>query len=147
MVNSTPITVLIVDDNRTLLSILSEGLVLAGPFRVVMAENGIEGLEVFEREHPDCVIIDVKMPDLDGYQLVLALRGDPASAQTPLIMLTAMTQDHDRLRGMFTGVDLYMLKPVKPRELANAIYTILGRTPDERLQAYKRLALGEDQAP
>ena len=130
---ATPLyTVLIVDDNRELLAVLEEGLTLAGPFRVLTAENGVDGLEKFFETNPDCVVIDVKMPELDGNQLVRVLRGDRASEQTPLVVLTALAQDHDRLRSMFSGADQYLLKPIKPRELAKAILTAIARSQEER---------------
>src|SRR5215471_7547682 len=96
-------TVLIVDDDPDLLQLLTDGLELLGNFTVIPAEDGIQGLELFFDAHPDCVIIDVVMPGLDGYQLVRALRGDPESASTPLIMLTALAQDKNRFVGLAFG--------------------------------------------
>lgn len=140
MTTPTVYTVLIVDDNRELLAVLEEGLTLAGPFRVVTAEDGVQGLEAFFETRPDCVVIDVKMPELDGNQLVRILRGDQSSDQTPLVMLTALAQDYDRLRGMLSGADQYLLKPIKPRELAAAILTAISRSQEERLKHLQALA-------
>ncbi len=114
-------TVLIVDDDPDLLQLLTDGLELLGHFRVVQAVDGIEGLKQYFAVQPDCVIIDVVMPGLDGYQLVKALRGDPASAETPLIMLTALAQDKDAFVGLAAGADQYLVKPVTPRELVEAV--------------------------
>ena len=145
MTTSPDYTVLIVDDNRELLAVLEEGLLLAGPFHVVTAADGIEGLAKFFEVQPDCIVIDVKMPELDGNQLVRALRGDPASAQTPLVMLTALAQDHDRLRSTLSGADYYLLKPVKPSELAQTILTAVTRSQEDRQRQMRALAEEPDQ--
>src|SRR5690242_19562703 len=114
-------TVLIVDDVPDLLHLLTDGLELLGNFRVVQAANGIEGLEQFFETRPDCVVIDIKMPGLDGYQLVRALRGDPESASTPIIMLTALAQERQQFAGLALGADQYLIKPATPRELVAAV--------------------------
>ena len=113
--------VLIVDDNRELLQLLTDTLEKLGQFRVATAVDGIEGLERYFEMRPDCMVIDIMMPGLDGYQLVKALRGDPESAQTPLIFLTALAQDRARFTGFAMGIDQYLVKPVKPQELVAAV--------------------------
>ncbi len=137
-------TVLIVDDDPDLLQLLTDGLELLGNFQVVQAADGIAGLEQYFEAHPDCVIIDVVMPGLDGYQLVKALRGDPASAETPLIMLTALAQDKDEFVGLAAGADQYLVKPVKLRNLVEAVQRALEITSEERQQHL--LALAEKHA-
>jgi DNA-binding response OmpR family regulator len=114
-------SVLIVDDNRELLQLLTDALEQLGQFRVVTALDGIEGLEKYFEMRPDCMVIDIMMPGLDGFQLVKALRGDPDSAQTPLIFLTALAQDRDRVTGFISGIDQYLVKPVRPQELITAV--------------------------
>lgn len=133
-------TVLIVDDNLELLEVLSEGLELAGPFTVITACDGAQGLEQCVRYHPDCLVIDVKMPELNGYQLVRLLRGDPETAEIPLILLTALAQDYERFAGLAAGTDRYLIKPVTPRELAAAIREVLALSAQERERRYARLA-------
>jgi DNA-binding response OmpR family regulator len=110
-----------VDDDPDLLQLLTDGLELLGNFRVVQAVDGIQGLEQFFAVRPDCVIIDIKMPGLDGYQLVRALRGDQETAETPLIMLTALAQEQQQFAGLALGADHYLIKPVTPRELVAAV--------------------------
>jgi DNA-binding response OmpR family regulator len=138
-------TVLVVDDDPELLQLLTDGLEMLGNFKVVQAVDGIQGLEQYFAIHPDCVIIDVVMPGLDGYQLVKALRGDPASAETPLIMLTALAQDKDEFLGLAAGADQYLVKPIKIRGLVDAVHRAVKITGAERQQ--QLLALAEKQDP
>src|SRR5262245_46269686 len=105
-------TVLVVDDDPDLLQSLTDGLELLGNFNVVNARNGEQGLERFYETRPDCMIIDVKMPGLDGYQLVRVLRGDPDSASTPLIILTALAQEQNQFAGLALGADEFLVKLV-----------------------------------
>jgi DNA-binding response OmpR family regulator len=139
-------TVLIVDDDPDLLQLLTDGLELLGDFQVVQAVDGIQGLEQYFEVRPDCVIIDVKMPGLDGYQLVRALRGDPDSAETPLIMLTALAQDKDEFVGLAAGADQYLVKPVKLRNLVEAVQSAVEITSEERQQHLLALAEKSDEA-
>jgi DNA-binding response OmpR family regulator len=114
-------TVLIVDDDPDLLDMLARSLRIAGPFTIITATNGIAGLEQALSAAPDCLVIDIVMPGLDGYQLVRALRGDAATARLPLILLTALAQDKSRFVGLASGADQYLTKPVMPQQLAAAI--------------------------
>ena len=139
------ITVLIVDDNLELLEVLSEGLELAGPFTVITASDGAQGLESCVTYHPDCLVIDVKMPGLTGYQLVRALRGDPETADIPLILLTALAQDYERFAGLAAGTDRYLIKPVTPRELAAAIQEVVRLSAQERQRRFSQLVEEEGQ--
>jgi CheY-like chemotaxis protein len=138
--NEEVYTVLIVDDNPDLLKLFAFGLPDMGNFRVVTAEDGIDGLTKFYEIQPDCIVIDVVMPGLNGYQLVRALRGDPDTANTPLIILTAMVQNRDRTTGMASGVDIYLTKPVIPSELVAAIHKAIRVGKEERRRRMEQLA-------
>jgi CheY-like chemotaxis protein len=118
-------TVLVVDDNPQLTRLMALGLPDFGDFDVVTAEDGIEGLTKCAELQPACMVLDVMMPGLDGYQLVRALRGDPATAHIPLILLTAKVQEKDQYIGLASGADQYLCKPVLPSELSRAIYVAL----------------------
>jgi CheY-like chemotaxis protein len=135
--------VLLIDDNVSLLQALAFSLEELGNFDVVSAEDGATGLEKVIETQPHCVVIDVRMPGLDGYQLVQALRGDQETADIPLVMLTAMAQDRDRFTGLAVGADRYLTKPVKPQDLALAIRQAIETSAAERLRRYQQLAQEE----
>lgn len=138
-------TVLLVDDNADLLDLLARSLKHVGHFSVVQAEDGAAGLELAIAARPACIVIDVVMPGLDGYQLVRALRGDPASADIPIIMLTALAQDQNRLGGFLVGADRYLVKPIKIQELVAAIAQAIALSREERLQRMRELTEDDEQ--
>ena len=140
-------TVLVVDDSDDLRALVAESLRKLGGFSVVTAEDGVAGLERYFEAQPDCIIIDVKMPGLDGYQLIRALRGDPASAATPLVILSAMAQDRDKLAGFFAGADEYLIKPVGPLELVQTIRRVIDRTEADRRARFRALLSDDKAAP
>jgi DNA-binding response OmpR family regulator len=138
-------TVLLVDDDPRLLRLLTYGLELLGHFGVVCAENGIEGLEQFFAVRPDCVVIDVVMPGMNGYQLVKALRGDPTSAATPLVLLTALAQEKNQFAGLASGADRYLVKPVTPRELVRTVQEAIMISEAERTEGLYTLLKESDE--
>ncbi|HEY7354979.1 MAG TPA: response regulator [Ktedonobacterales bacterium] len=140
-------TVLIVDDNPLLLEFMQDVLQEMGDFNVVTASNGIEGLEQFYQARPDCAVIDVKMPGLTGYQLVRALRGDPETAQTPLVLLTALAQDAEQFAGLAAGADQYLRKPIDPLDLIQAIQHAIQISDDQRQQRFQLLAEEQSTKP
>lgn len=140
-------TVLIVDDSPELLEFITDALHELGDYTVVTAGDGEEALHVFEESRPDCLVVDVRMPRLNGYQLVRALRGDPALASTPLIMLSAMAQDRDQLAGMLSGADRYLLKPIDPLVLVEAIERAIRLGTAERAARMLQLAYGDEDLP
>jgi CheY-like chemotaxis protein len=134
--------VLVVDDDLGLLEAISEGLELMGGYTVLSAPDGATGLEQFFTLQPDCVVVDVRMPRLNGYQFVRALRGDPETAQTPVIVLSALVQDHEQLAGVLTGADVYLTKPVRIVDLVTAIDQAVSLTAAERAKRAEQLARG-----
>ncbi len=117
--------VLVIDDNPTIVELIKYAVNLQGAYDVVVAYDGVQGLERVYAEQPDCVIIDVKMPRLDGYQLARCLRGDPRTLNVPLIILSAMTREQDQMTGYLSGVDEYLTKPFKPSALNAAIERVI----------------------
>jgi CheY-like chemotaxis protein len=135
-------TIIMVDDNRDLLELFSDALHDLGKFTVVCAANGEEALEQAMSLHPDCMVIDIVMPQLNGFQLVHALRGDPASRDIPLVILTALAQDREQFIGLAAGADAYLVKPVAPQALIAAIRQATAISQAERVRRY--LALTDD---
>ncbi len=138
-IGNPPATVLIVDDDPDLLQLLTDGLELLGNFTVVSATDGIQALERFYETRPDCMVIDVKMPGLNGYQLVRALRGDPDSAATPLIILSALAQDQQQFAGLALGADDYLVKLVDIQDVVAAVQRAVLIDPDERQRRMQAL--------
>jgi two-component system alkaline phosphatase synthesis response regulator PhoP len=134
--SSSKYTILIVDDNQDLLSSLRFAISVLGDgeFQVAIAKDGAEGLERVYEVHPDCVLIDVKMPTLNGYQLVHVLRGDPDTASIPLVILSALVQERDTLAGMLAGADQYLTKPASPQSIVAAIRSCISLTAAQREQ-------------
>ncbi len=132
--------ILVVDDDPTLLAAVSEGLELVGGYEVISACDGASGLERFFVSQPDCVVVDVRMAGLNGYQLVRALRGDPDTAQTPVIVLSALVQDHEQLAGLLTGADAYLTKPVKIIDLVQTIDEAVRLSAEDRRRRAHELA-------
>ncbi len=118
-------TVLIADDQRSLRLLLRATLGRGG-FRVLEAADGAEAVETARRERPDLVLLDVGMPRLDGLAACRMLKADPATANIPILMLTARAQQADRDEGIEAGADAYFTKPFKPSELQAIVSQAIG---------------------
>lgn len=116
--------ILIVDDDRQLASMLAELLATEG-YHTTIANDGIEAIDAMRSQLPDLVVLDVMMPRKDGIDTLDDIR---RRWQTPVIMLTAMGDEQDRILGLQTGADDYLAKPFAPRELLLRIAAILRRT-------------------
>ena len=123
-----PHTILVADDEPTLLRLLEFVLVRQG-HRLLTAANGEEALALVHRERPDLVVLDIMMPRMDGYSVAEAIRADPVSAGTPIIMLSARTQDEDIARGVAVGVDTYLTKPFAPELFIKVVAAHLDGAP------------------
>lgn len=110
---ATPPTVLVVDDSATIRKFVTFSL-RARDIRVIGAQDGLEALEVLATETADLIITDLNMPGLDGYRLIQALREDPATATTPIIVLSSLSSDDDVQRGLDLGANAYLVKPFDP---------------------------------
>lgn len=126
-------SVLIIDDDPKLLKMLQRTLVYEG-FDVMTASNGLEGLELIDARHPDLLVVDWMMPKMDGLHLIQTLRDD--GNKTMILMLTARDAVENRVEGLESGADDYLVKPFAPAELVARVHTLLRRTePNSREKA------------
>ncbi len=107
--------VLVADDNADMLDYIRR--ILEGQFEIEVVSNGVAALAAVHANPPDLVLTDVMMPELDGFGLVRALRGDPSAATIPVIMLSARAGEESRVEGIQSGVDDYLIKPFSAKEL------------------------------
>ena len=116
--------ILIADDEAKIVSLVSAYLEKDG-FTAVHARDGGDALKKFRQESPDCVILDIGMPGLDGIEVAREIR---KSSSVPIIFLTARTEETDRILGLEMGADDYVVKPFSPRELTARVRAVLRRT-------------------
>jgi two-component system OmpR family response regulator len=116
-------TILVIDDDPHILEVVKFPLEKTG-FRVLTAEDGEAGLKAYENHRPDLVLLDIGMPELDGIEVCKKIRG---KSDTPVIFLTAMDEEVDRILGLEIGGDDYITKPFSPRELAARVKAVLRR--------------------
>jgi DNA-binding response OmpR family regulator len=129
-------TILVVDDKANVRTLVREYLTAEG-FRVVTAENGQAALYVARQEKPDLILLDIMMPEMDGFEFIRAFRKE---SETPVILLTAKLEESDKVIGLELGADDYITKPFGMRELVARIHTVLRRAgqiphPSSRLQS------------
>lgn len=117
--------VLVIEDNADMRSFL--GSLLSARFEVLMAPDGMDGLRTAVERRPDLVISDVMMPGITGFEVVRRLRATPATADVPVILLTARGEVEDRVEGRGGGADAYLTKPFNPDELLAAVEGLLRR--------------------
>jgi DNA-binding NarL/FixJ family response regulator len=123
---------LLIDDDPNLILLVKDYLEFRG-YEVIPASNGREGLEAMRNFTPDLIICDVMMPEMDGYTFVETIRANTATDWVPVIFLSARGQTADRVRGLTTGADVYMVKPFEPEELVAQVESSLKHT-DRLLQ-------------
>ena len=118
--------ILIADDEPNIVVSL-EYLLQREGYEVHIARDGQEALEAIERELPDLVLLDVMMPIKSGFEVCAMVRGNPAVAHTPILMLSAKGRDTDLAKGMALGADGYMTKPFATRELVARVAEMLAQ--------------------
>jgi DNA-binding response OmpR family regulator len=116
--------ILVVDDEPRMRRFMHMNLDLEG-YRVIEAENGLEAVNRVRDNLPDLVLLDVMMPELDGFEALRLIR---ETSNVPVIMLTVKDEEEDRVRGLELGADDYVTKPFSPRELASRIKAVLRRS-------------------
>ncbi|NWF91361.1 MAG: response regulator transcription factor [Syntrophaceae bacterium] len=124
--------ILIIEDEKDIVDLIEYHLKQAG-FSVVAAFDGSSGLEQARKKRPDLIILDLMLPEMDGKDVCRALKSNPLTQSIPVLMLTAKSEEMDRVVGFELGADDYVTKPFSPRELVLRVKAILRRkvTPSE----------------
>ncbi len=119
--------IIVVDDEKDVLDLVRR-ILLRGGFEVITASDGKEGLAKVYSEAPDLMILDINMPEMDGWEVCRKIRGDPLYKHLPIIMLTVRRRKEDQLKGLDLGGDEYITKPFYPTELLARVKTVLERS-------------------
>lgn len=119
-----PYRILTVDDDEAIRFLVRENLKLGG-YEVTEAADGREALRMIAAAQPDLIILDVKMPEPDGWEVLRILRGHPDTEALPVIMLTVLADDANIARGWGIGADFYLTKPFEPQELMEVVDRLL----------------------
>ena len=133
--------VLVVDDEPEIVALVVYHLARAG-FRVSSASSGTDALEIARRERPALIVLDLMLPGLSGYEVLEALRADPATAEVAVLMLTARREEADRVRGLTLGADDYLTKPFSPQELVLRVRAIIRRVSSRNTEESDVLTIG-----
>ena len=115
---------MLVDDDPNLILLVRDYLEFRG-YEVITAENGVEALALLEHDVPDLIICDIMMPEMDGYTLVKIIREHPLTSWVPVLFLSAKGQSQDKVKGLNTGADVYIVKPFEPEELVAQVESSL----------------------
>jgi DNA-binding response OmpR family regulator len=135
--------ILIIDDDVDTLKLVGLMLERQG-YQITVANNGSQGITKANAERPDLILLDVMMPDMDGYEVTQLLREDPGLAHIPIIMFTAKSMVDDKVAGFEAGVDDYLTKPTHPAELTAHVKAVLARSSQARDAA--TMPAGKDKA-
>lgn len=120
-----PISVLIVEDDPNIVELIQLYIEKIG-FSSIVAYDGEDGVEKYYSESPDCIILDIMLPKMDGMEVCRAIRLE--DKKIPIIMLTGKGETYDIISGLETGADDYIVKPFDPNELMARVKTVLRRT-------------------
>ena len=119
--------ILVVDDDIAINELIKVNLELNG-YNVLQAHDGTTGFAIAKQELPDLIILDVMMPEVDGYTVAQRIRQNPTTEETPILMLTALSQLNDKVKGFDIGVDDYLVKPFEMEELQVRVRALLKRS-------------------
>lgn len=132
--------ILVVDDEEKLVDVIKSYLEHSG-YKVSVAYNGIQALDVFEKVSPSLIILDLMLPDLSGEEVCKIIR---KKSRVPIIMVTAKIEEENILNGLSIGADDYITKPFSPKQLVARVIALLRRTTDERLPVSNRITYNKD---
>ena len=124
---NTTKTILIVDDEPDIVEILRYNLEKAG-YTTLTALNGLDAVNLAKQHHPDLILLDVMLPDMDGIQTCETIRSNPDLQGTIIAFLTARSEDYSEIAGFQAGADDYITKPIRPKVLISRIQSLLKRS-------------------
>ena len=135
--------ILVVDDDKEIVRLVKSYLEQAG-YQVLTAYDGESALHVMRRDKPDLTVLDLMMPERDGWDVTRVVRGDQSLTDMPIIMLTARVEDTDKILGLELGADDYVTKPFNPREIVARVRSVLRRAQGSNATSTQRvLQIGE----
>jgi len=123
--------ILVVDDEKDIVDILKYNLERENEFEVLTASNGKEALAIAEMS-PDIIILDIMMPELNGFEVCKQLKNNPATSKIPVIFLTAKENEIDEILGLEIGADDYISKPISPRKVLARIKSVIRRSQSDK---------------
>ncbi len=146
MMDNSNYRILIVDDEQDILEFIEYNLIKEG-YQVDRAENGLQALEVMEGNPPNLVLLDVMMPQMDGFEVCKTIRKNPKYNDVLISFLTARREDLAQISGLDAGADDYISKPIKPKVLMSRIAALLRRLPNETAKVldFDRLKIYPDK--
>ena len=136
--------ILVIDDDLAINELIKVNLELAG-YNVIQALDGTKGFALAKQELPSLVVLDVMMPEVDGFTVAQRIRKNPSTANIPILMLTALSQINDKVKGFNIGVDDYLVKPFEMEELQVRVRALLKRSAQipESIATREILTIGE----
>lgn len=136
--------ILVIDDDSAINELIKINLELAG-YKVIQALDGIKGFALAKQEMPNAIILDVMMPEVDGFTVAQRIRQNPETKDIPILMLTALSQIENKVMGFNLGVDDYLVKPFEMEELKVRIRALLKRAKQipESIATREILSIGE----
>ena len=129
-------TILIVEDERDIVKMLEYNLGKEG-FKTLSARDGEAALSLAGKEHPDLILLDLMLPGMDGLEVCKALKNESRTTAIPIIILTAKSQESDKIVGLELGADDYITKPFSPRELVARIKAVLRRMKEKSAEVFR----------
>ena len=117
--------ILIVDDERLMRAVLQHNVILAG-YDVIVASNGREAMQKIQEVTPDLIVVDLVMPDMNGFEMLRRIRSNKETMQTPVIVVSALQSQTDIEEAKASGADIYLTKPIKPEEFIKHVKKYLG---------------------
>jgi DNA-binding response OmpR family regulator len=121
-------TILIVDDDRAIAQLVAMRMSAAG-YKALTASDSLTGLEAAKLHRPDLILLDIRMPEMDGFEFHRRLKEVPELARTPVIFISANSQESARRQALVSGARYYLTKPYEPNDLVGAVRTVLPGLP------------------